>query len=67
MVAAKSIEENVEKGRQLRSRLFVVLTYWPVRPARQRACGLAGRTPRLREGMLFEHSLESVEMRRRYS
>ena len=67
MGARKNIEGNVEKGRQQRSRPFVVLTYWPVRSARQRACGLAGRTPRLREGMLVEHSLEPVEMRRRYS
>ena len=35
---------NVEKGRQLRSWPFVVLTYWPVRSARQSACGLSGRT-----------------------
>jgi len=48
---------NVETGRQRRSRPFVVLTYSPVRSARQSACGLAKRTPRLREGMLFEHPL----------
>ena len=35
--------QDVEKGRQLRSRRFAVLTYSRVRSARPIACGLAGR------------------------
>ena len=35
--------QDVEKGRQRRSRPVVVLTYSCVRSGRQRSCGLAGR------------------------
>jgi len=38
------LNRNVEKSRQRRSRPFAVLTYSPVRSARQSACSLAERT-----------------------
>jgi hypothetical protein len=40
---AVSLYQDVEKARQLRSRLFVVLTNSLVRSARPSACGLAGQ------------------------
>ncbi len=63
----KGVSHRQGYGRQASSVLGPLL-YSPVRSGRQAysaevatkagsTCGLAKRTPRLREGMLFEHSL----------
>ncbi len=58
----RSFSRNIEKGRQLRARAFGVLTYSVYAP-RAKSPAACWTAPRLREGMLFEHSPFSLNSR----